>query len=61
VQTVPEDREDVREVMKSLYHVEPDKLLDPEKLKEMKEKNEPMFREVSTYYMSFLKEALGLE
>lgn len=61
VQTVPEDREDLRGAMESLYHVEPDKLLDPEKLKKMKQDNEPMFREVSTYYMNFLKNVLGLD
>lgn len=56
---VPEDRKDVREALTGVYNVEPDRLLNPNKLEKLKQENEPLFKEVSTYYKNFLEEMLG--
>ena len=47
--------------MKDLWNPEPDKLLNPDKLAKLKRENEPLFREVSTHYMEYLKDALGID
>jgi len=47
--------------MRGLWNTEPDKLLNSEKLVKLKEENEPLFKEVSTYYMEYLKGALGID
>ena len=59
--SVPEEKEDVIETIRGMANTEPDKLLSPEKLRKLKEDNETLFREVSAYYMNFLKEALGID
>lgn len=61
VASVPEDKPHIIKTMRELYHVEPDKLLNPEKLAKLKRENEPLFREVSVYYGDFLKEMVGLK
>ena len=61
IASVPEDKPQVANTMRELYHVEPDKLLDPEKIGRLKRENEPMFREVSLYYSSYLRKLLQLE
>jgi hypothetical protein len=61
VASVPEDQAPVREAMRGLYHVQPDKLLDPDKLSKLKKENPALFGQVSTYYGDFLKKMLGLE
>ncbi len=61
VEFVPEEKQDIRETVKGLYHVEPDKLLDPEKLERLKIDNKPLFDQVVGYYVGFLRTELGLE
>lgn len=58
---VQEENQEVRDTMRSLYHVEPDKLLDPEKLEELKTGNKPLFDKVVGYYVGFLRTEIGLE
>lgn len=59
--TVPEDQAGVREIMKLLYYVEPDKLLDPEKMVKLKEKNPVLFGQVSSYYGNYLIRCVGFD
>lgn len=58
--TIPEDRGDLVVALKGVYNVEPDRLLDRDKLARLKEQNESLFKEVSTYYRGFLEEVLGI-
>ena len=60
VESVPEDRMDIRDAMQSVYNIEPDRLLDRDKLAKLKEQSEPLFKDVSTFYKNFLEEMLGL-
>ncbi len=61
VATVPEENQRLRQILQGLYHTEPDKLLDPEKLAKLKRDNGQLFQEVSHYYNDYLKKLLGLE
>lgn len=56
--TVPEENEEVRETMKSLWNTKLGKLFDQEKLVRLEEENKPLFREVITYSMNYLKGTL---
>jgi len=55
VQSVPEDELEIKAALKNLYHVEPGKLLDPEKLEKLKKENRKLFDEINKYYGDFLK------
>lgn len=61
VEFVPEERQEVKNAMRSLYHTEPDKLLDPDKLEKLKVENKPLFDSIVGYYVGFLRTELGLE
>lgn len=61
VGSIPKEQEKVREALRNLYHVEPGKLLDPAKLRKLREENEPLFKEVNVHYQKFLKEKAGLK
>ena len=53
VESVPENREDIRKTLKDLYHVEPGELIDREKLAKLKKQNRPLFEEVTEYCKNF--------
>ena len=61
VSTVPEEQGELRRSFQDLYNTEPDKLLDPDKLRILKGENPALYGEVSRYYMDFLKHTLGLD
>lgn len=56
---VPEDKLEVRVAIQSCYHVEPDRLIDSEKLQNLKDKNKPLWEAVVGYYRGFLDRELG--
>ena len=61
LESVPESRSDLKEALQGVYNVEPDRLLDREKLAKLKEQNRALFDEVSMYYKNFLEEMIGFK
>lgn len=59
--SVPKDQEQIRETMEEMFYPKPDKLLNPEKLQELKTENPVLFGKVHLIYMNYLKKRLGLE
>lgn len=56
---VPEAKQEVRDAIQTCYHVEPDRLIDSEKLQNLKDKNKPLWEAVVGYYRGFLDRELG--
>lgn len=59
IEFVPEAKDDVRTAMISCYHVEPDRLLDSEKLQKLKDENKSLWEAVVGFYRGFLDNELG--
>ena len=55
---IPKNRPDIKGAIQLVYSVSPDTILDREKLQKLKGENEPLFREVTGFYMNFLEKVL---
>lgn len=59
IEFVPETKDDIRTAMINCYHVEPDRLLDSEKLKKLKDEDKSLWEAVVGFYRGFLDNELG--
>lgn len=61
VDSIPADREDIRTALRSVYNIEPDRLLNPEKFAELKKQNKLLATSISEYVIEFSKKMLDME
>lgn len=61
ISSIPEEHSQIRETVERMFSTKPDKLLDPEKMQELKQKDLALFGEVSTHYTNYLEKSLGLD
>lgn len=60
IDAAPKDRQDIRDALQGLYHVEPGMLIDRDKMAKLKERNEPLYNEVNAFLTVFLERKINL-
>lgn len=61
VDAVPADRQDIRDALQGIYHVEPGLLIDRDKMARFKEQNPSLSTEVNTFLIDFLSKTAHRE